>query len=125
MIILSKEQVIELHRQLIDETGGSHGLRDVELFDSAYNAPFQRFDDQDLFPTIQQKSARLAFGLIKNHPFVDGNKRIGAHVMLIMLGLNGIELTYTQKELYTIILNIASGTAELKELTEWILNHQL
>jgi len=125
MIIISKEQIINLHKQLIDETGGSHGLRDEGLLDSAYNAPFQRFDNQELFPTIQQKSARLAYGLIKNHPFVDGNKRIGTHVMLILLALNGIELNYTQEELYTIILKIASGTAELNKLTEWILNHQL
>ena len=125
MTILSKEQIINLHKQLIDETGGANGLRDAGLLDSAYNTPFQRFDNQELFPTIQQKSARLAFGLINNHPFVDGNKRIGAHVMLIMLALNGIELNYTQEELYTIILDIASGAAELNELTEWILNHQL
>lgn len=125
MIIISKEQIINLHKQLIDETGGSHGLRDEGLLDSACNAPFQRFDNQELFPTIQQKSARLAFGLINNHPFVDGNKQIGTHVMLILLALNGIELNYTQEELYTIILKIASGTAELNKLTEWILNHQL
>ena len=125
MIIISKEQIINLHKQLIYETGGSHGLRDEGLLDSACNAPFQRFDNQELFPTIQQKSARLAYGLIKNHPFVDGNKRIGTHVMLILLALNGIELNYTQEELYTIILKIASGTAELNKLTEWILNHQL
>ena len=87
--------------------------------------PFQKFDNQELFPTIQQKSARLAFGLINNHPFVDGNKRIGAHVMLVLLALNGIELNYKQEELYTIILDIASGAAELNDLTEWILNHQL
>jgi death-on-curing protein len=125
MTIISKKQIIELHKQLIDETGGSHGIRDEGLLDSAYNAPFQRFDNQELFPTIQQKSARLAFGLINNHPFVDGNKRIGAHVMLILLALNGIELNYAQEELYTIILDIASGAAELNRLTEWILNHQL
>ena len=80
MIVISKEQIIDLHKQLIEETGGSHGLRDEGLLDSAYNAPFQKFDNQELFPTIQQKSARLAFGLINNHPFVDGNKRIGAHI---------------------------------------------
>lgn len=69
MTIISKEQIINLHKQLIDETGGANGLRDEGLLDSAYNAPFQRFDNQELFPTIQQKSARLAFGLINNHPF--------------------------------------------------------
>ena len=68
MIIISKEQIINLHKQLIDETGGSHGLRDEGLLDSACNAPFQRFDNQELFPTIQQKSARLDYVLIKNQP---------------------------------------------------------
>ena len=77
------------------------------------------------FPTIQQKAARLAFGLIKNHPFIDGNKRIGTHSMLLLLTLNGIDLSYTQKELYTIILKIAAGTSDLKELNDWILNHQI
>lgn len=125
MIIISKEQIIELHKQLINETGGSQGIRDEGLLDSAYNAPFQHFNKQELFPTIQQKAARLAYGIIKNHPFVDGNKRSGVHTMLILLELNGIELTYTQKELYTIILSVASGTAELSSLTEWILEHQL
>lgn len=61
----------------------------------------------------------------KNHPFADGNKRTGAHVMLILLALNGIELSYTQEELYTIILRIASGTSEINELTDWVLDHQL
>lgn len=124
MIILSKEQIIELHKQLVNETGGSPGIRDNGLLDSAYHAPFQLFDNQEFFPTVQQKAARLAYGLIKNHPFVDGNKRIGTHSMLVMLALNGIELSYTQEELYTIILNIADGTSQLQELTEWILNHQ-
>lgn len=124
MIVLSKEQIIELHKQLVNETGGSPGIRDNGLLDSAYYAPFQLFDNQELFPTVQQKAAHLAYGLIKNHPFVDGNKRIGTHSMLVMLALNGIELSYTQEELYTIILDIADGTFQLQNLTEWILNHQ-
>lgn len=125
MILISKNHIIELHKQLIEEIGGLNGIRDEGLLDSAYNAPFQRFDNQDLFPTIQQKAARLAYGIIKNHPFADGNKRTGAHVMLILLALNGIELSYTQEELYTIILRIASGTSEINELTDWVLDHQL
>ena len=82
---------------------------------------------RSFFPTIQQKAARLAFGLIKNHPFIDGNKRIGTHSMLLLLllTLNGIDLSYTQEELYTIILKIAAGTSDLKELNDWILNHQI
>ena len=92
MIILSKSQVQLLHTQLIEQTGGIDGIRDDGLLDSALCAPFQSFDGIDAFPSIQQKAARLGFGLVKNHPFVDGNKRIGAHVMLIFLALNHIEL---------------------------------
>lgn len=125
MIILSKEQILFMHKQLIDETGGLDGVRDEALLDSAINAPFQKFDGADLFPTVQQKAARLCFGIIKNHAFVDGNKRIGAHTMLVFLALNGIEIDYTQKELYKIILDIASGKLELDSLTHWIIEHQL
>ena len=81
MIRLSKSQILLLHEQLIAETGGSTGLRDEGILDSALNAPFQTFGGEDVYPSLQQKAARLCFGLVKNHPFVDGNKRIGTHVM--------------------------------------------
>ena len=90
MIRLSKPQILLLHEQLIAETGGSSGLRDEGMLDSALNAPFQTFGEEDVYPSLQQKAARLCFGLVKNHPFVDGNKRIGAHVMLVFLALNGV-----------------------------------
>lgn len=125
MIILSKEQILFMHKQLIDETGGLDGVRDEALLDSAINAPFQKFDGDDLFPTVQQKAARLCFGIIKNHAFVDGNKRIGTHTMLVFLALNGIEIDCTQKELYQTILDLASGKLELDSLTHWIIEHQL
>ena len=92
MIRLSKPQILLLHEQLIAETGGSSGLRDEGMLDSALNAPFQTFGGEDVYPSLQQKAARLCFSLVKNHPFVDGNKRIGAHAMLVFLTLNGIEL---------------------------------
>ncbi|HIS55385.1 MAG TPA: type II toxin-antitoxin system death-on-curing family toxin [Candidatus Fimimorpha excrementavium] len=87
MIRLSKPQILLLHEQLIAETGGSPCLRDEGMLDSALNAPFQTFAEEDVYPSLQQKAARLCFGLVKNHPFVDGNKRIGAHVMLVFLAL--------------------------------------
>ena len=90
MIRLSKPQILLLHEQLIAETGGSSGLRDEGMLDSALNAPFQTFGGEDVYPSLQQKAARLCFGLAKNHPLVDGNKRIGAHVMLVFLALNGV-----------------------------------
>lgn len=125
MVVLSKEQVIALHTQLIAETGGLDGIRDDSLLESALNAPFQSFDGIDVFPSIQQKAARLAFGLIKNHAFIDGNKRIGVHTMLVFLALNKIELDYTQDELSDTVLKIAAGKLDFEDLLQWILKHQL
>ena len=125
MIRLSKSQVLLLHEQLIAETGGSSGLRDEGILDSALNAPFQTFAGEDIYPSLQQKAARLCFGLVKNHPFVDGNKRIGAHVMLVFLALNGIKLQHTQRELSDIILQLAAGTIQSSDLLYWILTHQI
>ena len=125
MKILSKRQVLLLHQHLVKETGGSSGLRDEGLLESALNAPFQSFGDASAYPSLQQKAARLCYGLVQNHPFVDGNKRIGAHAMLVFLALNGVELSYTQRELADIILQVASGEKSYDELLAWILTHQL
>lgn len=124
MIRLTQGQILMLHSELISATGGIDGVRDLGLLSSALNAPFQKFDNTDLFPTIQQKAARLGYGLIKNHAFIDGNKRIGVHIMLVFLEVNGISLEYTQKELYTMVLDVASGILDTEEITKWILNHQ-
>ena len=125
MIILSKEQILRLHSQLISETGGTDGLRDEGMLESALTAPFQVFDETEVYPSIQQKAARLGFGLVKNHAFVDGNKRIGAHVMLVFLALNHIELDYTQRELSVTILKVADGSYTFDDLLKWILEHQM
>ena len=125
MKLISKRQVLLLHQHLVDETGGSSGLRDEGLLESALNAPFQSFGDTSAYPSIQQKAARLCYGLVKNHPFIDGNKRIGAHVMLVFLALNGIELSYTQQELVNIILQVAAGEKSYETLLAWVLAHQL
>ncbi|HIW24595.1 MAG TPA: type II toxin-antitoxin system death-on-curing family toxin [Firmicutes bacterium] len=125
MIILSKKQILMLHSQLISQTGGIDGVRDEALLESAVGAPFQSFGDQDIYPSIQQKAARLCFGLVKNHAFLDGNKRIGAHAMLVFLALNKIELKYTQTELSNIILEIASGEKSFDDLLKWIITHQM
>lgn len=114
-----------IHDQLITETGGSSGLLDEGLLDSALNAPFQTFGEEDVYPSLQQKAARLCFGLVKNHRFVDGNKRIGAHAMLVFLALNGVELQHSQTELSDVILRLAAGEIEAQELLHWILSHQI
>ncbi len=124
MIKLSKEQVLMLHKELIKETGGTEGVRDENLLDSALNAPFQEFDGVEEYATIQQKAARLGYGLVKNHAFVDGNKRIGAHTMLIFLKLNNVELEYKQNELTDTFLKIAGCEYGYEELLHWIAEHQ-
>ena len=123
MIRLTKEQVITMHSELMAEYGGSDGIRDDGLFESALAAPYQTFGGQELLPTTQEKAVRLGFGLIMNHPFFDGNKRIGAHVMLVTLAINEIGLTYTQTELYEVILGVASGDGSYDELLDWVIAH--
>ncbi len=124
MIILSKEQVLKLHASLIKATGGSDGIRDEGMLDLALNNPFQSFGGKELYPSIQAKAARLCFGLVKNHAMLDGNKRLGAHTMLVFLALNGYELSYSQKELSDVILALASGDIGEKEILQWIIEHQ-
>lgn len=121
---LSKKQILMLHTQLIQQTGGSEGVRDYNLRDSALETPFQSFGGDELYPTIQAKAARLGYGLIKNHCMIDGNKRIGTHAMLVFLALNGIELKYMQKELYETIFDVAAGKIEYEDLLQWVLDHQ-
>lgn len=123
MKLLTKKQIILLHRQIINETGGSDGIRDEGLLESALLSPLQTFDGAELFPSVEEKAARLGFGLIKNHAFSDGNKRIGAHAMLILLEINGVHTKYTQKELADIIMKIASGEKDYPDLLSWVRSH--
>lgn len=122
---LSKEQILMLHSQLIQQTGGIDGVRDFNLLESAIETPFQAFAGAELYPTIQAKGTRLGYGLIKNHCMLDGNKRIGVHAMLVFFALNGIELAYTQKELYEMVLLVADGSMDYEAMLQWVLEHQV
>ena len=124
MIRLSKEQVILLHQRLIETTGGSSGIRDEGMLESALSNPFQFFGDVELYPNIQAKAAQLCFGIVKNHPMIDGNKRLGTHVMLVFMALNGYELSYTQQELSSTILDLAAGKIGYETILQWIISHQ-
>ncbi len=123
MIWLSKEQIVYLHSELIKETGGLDGLRDDGILQSALQAPMQTYESKELFPSVIEKSARLACGLTQFHPFIDGNKRIGAHAMLVILELNGFSVTYTQKELSEVFLRLAAGECDYEELRDWLRAH--
>ena len=123
MRVLSKRQVLMLHAVLIAESGGCDGIRDEGLLDSAINMPLQTFASKDLYPTVLEKAARLGFGLIRNHPFFDGNKRIGTHAMLVFLAINGITLSYEDDDLISTILSVASGKLDDTGLLNWLQEH--
>ena len=123
MKVLSKRQILMLHSMLVAQSGGMDGLRDEGLLESAINTPLQTFDGQELYPTVLEKAARLGYGLIHNHPFMDGNKRIGTHAMLVFLDLNNITLSYEDDDLIAAILRVASGDMDEGELLEWLKIH--
>lgn len=120
---LTKTQILKMHSLLIQETGGSDGVRDEGLLESALNLPFQSFDGEDIYKTIQAKAARLGFSLINNHPFADGNKRIGILAMLVFLEMNGIEIICTDEELVELGLGVADSSVSYKDLLNWIIDH--
>ena len=122
MNILSKDQILLMHQALIERFGGIHGIRDEGLLSSALNAPFQSFDNKDLYPTIAEKAVRLGYGLVMNHPFYDGNKRIGALAMMTMLGLNNMEIHTSSDELASVFLRVASGELTNDDLLQWVLS---
>ena len=112
-----------MHGVLIRETGGTVGIRDETLLDSAVNAPFQTFGGEYLYKTLEAKAARLGSSLIKNHPFVDGNKRIGMLTTMVFLELNGVSLTCTDQDIVEAGLRLASGEMDDKAFLDWILRH--
>ena len=120
MIILSREQILLMHQHLIERYGGTHGVRDEALLDSALNAPFQSFGGYEFFTTVIDKAVRLCIGLVQNHPFHDGNKRIGAMALLTMLDLNRIELRTNSDELSYIILQYAAGSVDDEFILQWV-----
>ena len=125
MILLSKQQLIAIHDQIVLATGGTTGIRDEGLLDAAIAAPCQTFGGNELFPSLEEKVARLGYGLVNNHPFIDGNKRIAAVATLEILALNGVDLSYSQSELSDIFLEVAAGQSNQGVLLEWIKSHKL
>ena len=124
MKYLTKEQVVYLHKQFIQEFGGMEGIRNEDLLKSAIASSFQTFSLKEFYPTIEEKAARLGYGLVSNHCFIDGNKRIGPHAMLVFLALNGIQLDFTQEELIQIFLDLASSHSGYNTLLVWIRSHK-
>ena len=123
MITLTKEQIIMLHKAIYERYGGSCGVLNEGMLDSALQAPFQTFGGEELFPDTKDKIMRLAYGLIKNHSFRDGNKRIGALVLLVLLELNGWHVNATNEEFADIIMGIAASEKDDEDLKQWVESH--
>jgi death-on-curing protein len=121
MMTLDKEQVKRLHKKLLDATGGLDGLRDEAMLDSALSAAFQTFDGVEFYPSTTSKIARTVYSLVCNHPFVDGNKRIGTYIMMVLLALNHIEVDFTDDDIICIGLELANGKMNDKQLLDFIL----
>ncbi|MCL2079330.1 MAG: type II toxin-antitoxin system death-on-curing family toxin [Oscillospiraceae bacterium] len=124
MITLNKEQIIRLHGKLLEATGGLEGILDEGLLDSVLSAAFQTFDGVELYASTVAKIARLTYGLVINHPFADGNKRIGTYVMLVLLELNHIETAFTDDDIIRIGLELASGNMNDTQLRDIILERE-
>ena len=124
MIKFSQDKVLLLHKLITEETGGDPELRDINLLDSALESAFQTFDGVELYPTKEEKGARLGFSLISNHAFVDGNKRIGMYVLLTFLEVNGIRLDVDNDDVARVGLAVASGEMKYNELLEWSREHR-
>ena len=125
MIRFSEKKVLLLHQLIVAETGGSNELRDIGLLDSALEGIFQTFSGEELYPTKEEKGARLGYTLISNHAFVDGNKRIGMYVMLTFLEVNGIHMVCTNEDVVEAGLGVASGEMGYEELLDWVKTHRV
>ena len=125
MIKFSQEKVLLLHKLITEETGGDPSLRDVALLNSALESAFQTFGGVELYPTKEEKGARLGYSLISNHAFVDGNKRIGMYVLLTFLETNGIKIRPTVDDVARVGLAVASGEMKYEELLDWIIENKV
>jgi death-on-curing protein len=117
---LNEPTILSIHHAAIEEFGGADGIGDRSLFEAALAQPMQTFDGQDLYPTLEDKAARYAYGFIKDHPFIDGNKRTGAAVIFAFLRNNGRHFKPRLKDMQDMILSIADGSKGYDDLVEWL-----
>lgn len=125
MIRFSKEKILLLHQIMAQATGGSIGVRDEGLLESALEAAFSGFGGVEFYPTKEEKGARLGYNLISNHAFVDGNKRIGMYVMLTFLEVNGIHMDCTNEDVVHAGLSVADGNMDYEGLLAWVREHRI
>ena len=124
MIKIGAEKAKLLHQLMAEETGGSVGVRDEGLLDSALESAFATFDGKDLYPSKEEKAAKIGYSLISNHAFVDGNKRIGVYIMISFLELNGVHITAMNEEVVALGLSVAAGQLRYDDVLAWIKEHE-
>ena len=124
MIKFSQDKILLLHKLITEETGGDQNVRDLALLNSAIESAFQTFDGKELYPTKEEKGARLGYSLISNHAFVDGNKRIGMYVLLTFLETNGVKITPTVEDVARVGIAVASGEMGYEDLLNWIIENK-
>ena len=120
MQYLTIEQVLDIHNQIMARTGGASGITNMGLLESSIAQPQMTFNGQELYATLPEKAVALGFSLIKNHPFLDGNKRIGHAAMEVFLILNGWEINANLEEQEQIILQVASGAMAREDFADWL-----
>lgn len=125
MITFLLEDIIDFYNELEQNSIVSAGIRDKSLIESAVNAPFQTFDNMELYPTVEEKVAHLFYGLVKNHGFIDGNKRVAVHAMFIYLSINYIFFDYTVDEIENLVIGLADGSLNVDDVVEWIYNKEI
>ena len=123
MTKFTKEKVLLLHQYIAAETGGTVGVRDEGLLESALQSAFATFDGRELYPSKEEKAARIGASLVSNHSFLDGNKRIGMYVMLTFLETNGVRIECTDEDIVQAGLALADGTMAYDGLLTWIQEH--
>ena len=125
MIKFSKEKILLLHQVMAEATGGDVGVRDDALLESAIENIYATFDGIELYPSKEEKAARLGYSLISNPAFVDGNKRIGMYIMISFLELNGIKIDANNDDVVNLGLSVASGNANYDDILNWINEHKI
>jgi death-on-curing protein len=123
MRYLTLGEVLEIYGSVIEQSGGTYGIRDLGALLSALAQPRMTFGDQDLYPTVVEKAATLGFSIIQNHPFVDGNKRAGHAAMEVFLLLNGYEIDADVDEQERIVLGVAKSDLDRQAFTTWLGAH--
>ena len=122
---LTLSEVLELYRRVMQVGGGEPGIRDLDALKSAVSQPKMSFGGKDLYPTLPEKAAALAYSLAQNHPFLDGNKRIAHAAMEVFLILNGYEIKASIQEQESVFLRVAAGQMGREELASWIEKHMV